>query len=63
MNPLTHIPARARLALYIVYALAGPILVYANARGWTGESEYTLYIGVGTALGLAAASNVGSPPA
>lgn len=57
-NPLSRIPARARQALYIVYAIAGPLLVYTASRGWTGDAEYALYVGIGTALGLTAASNI-----
>lgn len=57
MNPLTSIPANVRLALYVLYALLGPVLIYTASRGWTGEAEYALYVGVGTALGLTAASN------
>lgn len=57
-NPLSKIPARARQALYIVYAVAGPLLVYTASRGWTGDAEYALYVGIGTALGLTAASNI-----
>ena len=58
MNVLEKIPAKVRVALYLVYAVAGPVLVYTAARGWTGENEYTLYVGLGTALGLTAAANV-----
>lgn len=62
MNPLQSIPAKVRVALYLAYALAGPVLIYTAARGWTGESEYALYVGLGAALGLTAASNVGPKP-
>ena len=58
MNPLQRIPTGVRLALYLVYAVAGPVLVYTAARGWTGAAEYGLYVGLGTALGLTAAANV-----
>lgn len=58
MNPLEKIPAKVRLALYLAYALAGPVLIYTAARGWTGNDEYALYVGIGTALGLTAAANV-----
>ena len=57
-NPLSHIPANARRVAYIVYAMLGPVLMYTASRGWTGDAEYTLYIGLGTALGLTAASNI-----
>lgn len=58
MNPLQQIPDGLRLALYLLYALAGPLLIYTRSRGWTGDAEVTLWVGVGTALGLTAASNV-----
>ena len=58
MNPLTKIPATARLVIYVVYALAGPVLVYTASKGWTGDAEYALWVGLGTALGLTAASNI-----
>ncbi len=57
-NPLTLIPRRGRLALYLGYALAGPVLTYTRARGWTGDAELTLWVGLGTALGLVAGSNI-----
>ena len=60
MNLLQSIPARVRIALYLVYAVAGPVLIYTASRGWTGEAEYALYVGLGTALGLTAAANVGT---
>lgn len=58
MNLLQSIPARVRIALYLVYAVAGPVLIYTATRGWTGEAEYALYVGLGTAFGLTAAANV-----
>jgi hypothetical protein len=58
MNPLSRIPNGVRLALYVLYALAAPILTYTTSRGWTGGPEWVLYGGIGTALGLTAASNV-----
>lgn len=60
MNPLAHIPARVRLALYVLYAVAGPVMIYLAAKGITGEAEYALYVGLGIALGLTAASNITS---
>jgi len=58
MNPLERIPPGVRLALYVAYAVCGPVLIYTASRGWTGEAEYALYVGVGTAFGLTAAANV-----
>ncbi len=57
-NPLSMLPALWRTVLYVAYALLGPVLIYTASKGWTGESEYALYVGVGVALGLVAASNV-----
>ena len=57
MNPFQHIPEKVRFALYTLYALGAPVLIYLNALGITGEDEFTLYLGVGTALGITAASN------
>lgn len=58
MNVLERIPSNVRLALYVLYAILGPVLIYTASRGWTGESEYALYVGIGTAFGLTAAANV-----
>lgn len=62
MNPLSKIPDGLRLALYALYAVAGPVLIYTASRGWTGESEYALWVGIGSALTLTAASNVSTGP-
>lgn len=56
-NPLTAIPAKVRLWLYLFYALVGPLLTYTASKGWTGDAELTLWVGLGTALGLTAAFN------
>lgn len=58
-NPLQSIPANVRTALYVAYAILGPVLIYTAANGWTSEPEYALYVGIGTAFGLTAAANVG----
>lgn len=58
MNMLQSIPPRVRVVAYVVYAVAGPALVYTASRGWTSDAEYALYVGLGTALGLTAAANV-----
>ena len=52
------IPEKVRLVVYLAYAVLGPVLIYTEARGWTGAAEYALYVGVGTAVGLTAASNL-----
>ena len=58
MNPLTAIPESVRRWLYVVYAVAGPVLLWTKAHGWTGQTEIDLWVGLGTALGLTAAANV-----
>ena len=60
MNPLARIPEPVRLVAYLVYAALGPILLWAKARGWVGQEEVDLWVGLGTALGLTAASNITS---
>lgn len=61
-NPLAVVPQKVRLILYLVWAILGPVLIYTAAKGWTGDAEYALWVGLGTALGLMAASNVKQPP-
>ena len=60
MNPLARIPESVRLIAYLVYAALGPILLWAKVRGWVGQEEVDLWVGLGTALGLTAASNIAS---
>ena len=50
--------ARARFGGYVLYALGAPVLVYTEAKGWTGQDEYRLYLGLGAAFGITAAANV-----
>ena len=61
MNPLAAIPRNVRIGLYLAYAVVGPVLIYTAARGWTGDAEYALYVGLGAALGVTAASNATEP--
>lgn len=58
MNLLTAIPKSVRRWLYVTYAVAGPVLLWTKAHGWTGQTEIDLWVGLGTALGLTAAANV-----
>ena len=58
MNLLTAIPKSVRRWLYVIYAVAGPVLLWTKAHGWTGQTEIDLWVGLGTALGLTAAANV-----
>ena len=56
-STLEAIPKPVRQALYIVYALGGPVLIYLQSRGIVGESELALWAGVGSVLGLTALGN------
>ena len=58
MNPLTAIPKNVRRWLYVIYAVAGPVLLWTKAHGWTGQTEIDLWIGLGSAFGFTAAANV-----
>ena len=58
MNPTRKIPPKGRIALYLVYGIAGPVLTYTQAKGWTGSDELNLWVGLGAVFGLTAASNV-----
>lgn len=62
MNILAAIPPKVRAVLYVLYAVAGPLLVYTSTKGWTGEAEYALWVGLGAVFGLTAAANVGKRP-
>ena len=62
MNPLSQLHPKARLGLYLAYACLGPILLWTKAHGWTGQAEVDLWVGLGTALGLTAASNTSVAP-
>jgi len=55
---LQAIPKPVRLTLYVVYALAGPVLIYLSAKGYVGTDEWALYAGVGTVFGITASGNV-----
>ena len=54
---LERIPRWARGALYIGYALTGPILIYLTAKHLIGTDEWILYAGVGSVFGITAAGN------
>jgi len=58
VNPLTAIPKSVRRWLYVIYAVAGPVLLWTKAHGWTGQTEIDLWIGLGSAFGFTAAANV-----
>jgi hypothetical protein len=58
VNLLTAIPKNVRLGLYVLYAVAGPVLLWTKAHGWTGQTEIDLWIGLGSAFGFTAAANV-----
>ena len=58
MNILQQVPDKVRVALYLVYALAGPVLIYLIDKRIAGADEMKLYLGVGSVFGLTAAANV-----
>lgn len=58
MNPLSLIPEKVRLALYVLYGIGAAILLYTENKGWTGQAEKDLWLGLGAVFGVAAASNV-----
>lgn len=58
MNPLSLIPNKVRMALYLIYAIGVVVLTYTKTRGWTGDAEHALWLGLGAVFGVAAASNV-----
>jgi peptidoglycan hydrolase-like protein with peptidoglycan-binding domain len=58
VNLLTAIPKSVRRWLYVIYAVAGPVLLWTKAHGWTGQTEIDLWIGLGSAFGFTAAANV-----
>ena len=57
MNLLTAIPKSVRRWL-VIYAVAGPVLLWTKAHGWTSQTEIDLWIGLGSAFGFTAAANV-----
>lgn len=58
-NPLAYVPFVVRLTAYILYGLLGFVLIYLQEKGIViGPPELKLYVGVGTFLGLTAASNI-----
>lgn len=57
---LESIPRPVRLALYVVYAIGGPVLIYLSAKGAIGPDELGLWAGIGTVFGITAAGNTNS---
>lgn len=57
-NPLSMIPPKVRLAVYALYAVGSVVMTYLSAKGVVGSDEVALYAGIGTVLGVTAASNV-----
>ena len=62
INPLSQISPKARLALYVIYAISGAVLIYLQTKGLVGIDEYTLFVSIGSIFGLTAASNVSVAP-
>ena len=61
---LQRIPAPVRLGIYVAVIVAGPVMIYLQAKGIVGADEWTLYASLATIFGVTAAGNVttGSPP-
>lgn len=57
-NPLALIPASVRLVAYVVYGMVSLVLAYLAHKGVVGPDEVELWLGIGTFLGITAASNV-----
>lgn len=58
MNILAMIPPHVRLGIYVVYGVGSLVVTYLVARGTWGGDELALWTGIGSLLGLTAASNV-----
>ena len=56
-----NIPAKARIAIYIVTALGAPVMAYLFAKGYVGELEVGLFSALVTAVNGMAALNVNEP--
>lgn len=55
---LRAIPAYLwRRLFYLLWSLAGPVLIYLRTKGVTGTAEYELWMGLGTVLGFTALVN------
>lgn len=61
---LQCIPMPVRLGIYVAVIVAGPVMIYLQAKGIIGADEWTLYASLATIFGVTAAGNVttGSPP-
>ena len=55
---LEAIPRPVRLALYLIYAIGGVILIYLSSKQIVGPDEMALWAGLGTVFGLTAAGNI-----
>lgn len=55
---LEAIPRPVRLALYLIYAIGGVILIYLSSKQIIGPDEMALWAGLGTVFGLTAAGNI-----
>lgn len=56
------IPARARFVLYLIGALATPLIAYLFERGTIGEAEVTLFGAYIALINLLAATKTADPP-
>lgn len=62
MNPLSLIPKNLRVVFYIIYGVGAAVLLYTETKGWTGQAEKDLWLGLGAAVGIVSASNVNTGP-
>lgn len=56
-NPLALVPPKVRVVLYLIYAIGSVVATYLIAKEVIGLEEAALWAGIGTVLGLTAASN------
>lgn len=53
-----NLPPRVRQSLYLLTALAAPVAVYAQAKGYIGDLEFTLYASEAAIVSAMAGFNV-----
>lgn len=59
---LQRIPMPVRLGIYVAVIVAGPVMIYLQAKGIIGADEWTLYASLATIFGVTAAGNVTTGP-
>lgn len=53
-----NLPPRVRQGIYLVTAIAAPLAVYAQAKGYIGDLEFTLYASEAAVVSAMAGFNV-----